>query len=606
MFLDLPPWGIPPWLEPADRLLLAILAPLAAALLLSGLDDLVVDMAWAWLWLRSRLRPAARLFPPGPRQLESAPRRAIAILIPLWNEQDVIGRMLEHNLASIRYSCYHVFAGCYPNDPGTQAAVNAVARRFPHVHMCRCPHDGPTSKADCLNWIYQHLLLYEEESGERFDLVVIHDAEDLIHADELGWINYYAGRFDFIQTPVLPLPGPLRNFTHGVYCDEFAEYHSRDMRVRAAMGGFLPSAGVGTGYRRDALERLARASSNRLFEPDALAEDYESGLRLFRLGASQAFVPITRSASGPPGAALMATREYFPRTWRGALRQRTRWAIGIALQGWQRFGWSGRPGEVYWLWRDRKGLLGAPLSLAANLVLLYGLATGLWTRATPGASALAAGTLALQVFRTGVRMSCCARVYGPWFALAVPFRSVWANALNSAASACALTRFAWAGLRGQPLRWLKTAHAYPTRAALLSSRRPIGEILVGAGYVRSEELEAALRARPEGVRIGEHLVRQGRLSEESLYEALSLQQALPMVSLHPRDVPERVARCLPERVVRQWRVLPFRIEAGSLYVAGPEAPSAEMSAALEPLTSLSICFHLMTPTEFHKLAGALL
>ena len=37
----------------------------------------------------------------------------------------------------------------------------------------------------------------------------------------------------------------------------------------------MPSSGVGTGYRREALEKLARASSNRIFEPEAL----DRGLR---------------------------------------------------------------------------------------------------------------------------------------------------------------------------------------------------------------------------------------------------------------------------------------------------------------------------------------
>ena len=141
---------------------------------------------------------------------------------------------------------------------------------------------------------------------------MIHDAEDLIHPEELRWINYYAARYDFVQTPVLALATPLRKLTHGVYCDEFAENHTRDMTVRAILGGFVPSCGVGTGYRRDALERLARASSNRLFEPEALTEDYENGLRLFRLGCSQAFVPISKSSSG--GRDFVVTREFFPAT----------------------------------------------------------------------------------------------------------------------------------------------------------------------------------------------------------------------------------------------------------------------------------------------------
>ena len=53
-------------------------------------------------------------------------------------------------------------------------------------------------------------LLYEERSGERFDVIVTHDAEDLIHPDELRWINFYSARYDFIQTPVLALATPLR------------------------------------------------------------------------------------------------------------------------------------------------------------------------------------------------------------------------------------------------------------------------------------------------------------------------------------------------------------------------------------------------------------
>src|SRR5277367_3477031 len=166
-----------------DHAVLWILTPLAIAILISGLDDLLVDAAWALSWLRGKWKPEARLFPPGPRQLESAPQRTIAILVPLWREHAVIAQMLEHNLASIRYPRYHFFAGAYPNDDPTQEAVRAVAERFPNVHLAMCPHDGPTSKADCLNWIYQRLILHEEQTGMRFDLIVTHDAEDLIHPE---------------------------------------------------------------------------------------------------------------------------------------------------------------------------------------------------------------------------------------------------------------------------------------------------------------------------------------------------------------------------------------------------------------------------------------
>ena len=594
---------VPPWLQPVDRAMLWLLTPLAIAVLVSGLDDLAIDLAWAAAWLKSRLRPQADLFPPGPRQLEIAPRRAIAILVPLWNEHEVIGRMIEHNLAAIHYPRYHIFAGAYPNDPSTQAAVRSIAARFPNVHLVLCPHDGPTSKADCLNWIYQHVGLYEERNPERFDLIVIHDAEDLIHPDELLWMNYYSARYDFIQTPVLALPTPFADFTHGVYCDEFAENHTRDMGVRALLGGFIPSAGVGTGYRRDALEKLAGSAANRVFEPDALTEDYENGLKLFRLGCSQAFVPISR---GTGRGNFVATREYFPRTWRAALRQRTRWVMGNSLQAWQRYGWGTSLGETYWLWRDRKGLIASPLGFAANVVFVYGLATGMWARVPPLASRIVSMTAALTLLRLAVRMSCVSRVYGFAFALGVPLRAVYANWLNSAAAFLALTRYGIARARGRPLKWVKTGHSFPSRASLAAHTRKLGEILTGSGYLSERALKSALATQPVNLRIGEHLVRMGLIDEAALYEALSLQQGLPAAAIEPREISPDIARALPRSVSRQWRVLAFRVEEGSLLLATPEVPSTEMSDALQAFTALEVRFYLVTPQVFEKLAGALL
>ncbi len=586
-----------------DHAVLWMLVPLAFAILISGLDDLAIDAAWAFFWLRGKWKPEARMFPPGPRQLEAAPQRTIAIIVPLWHESDVIARMLEHNLACIRYADYHFFTGAYPNDEATQDAVREISDRFPNVHMALCPHDGPTSKADCLNWIYQRLILYEEQAGMRFDIIVTHDAEDLIHPEELRWMNYYAARFDFIQTPVLALSTPFFALTHGVYCDEFAEYHTRDMAVRPLLGGFVPSSGVGTAYRRDALEKLAASAANKIFEPEALTEDYENGLRLFRLGCSQTFVPLVH----PIGTKdWVATRELFPQSWAAAMRQRTRWVMGIALQTWERHGWTGTPGEVYWLWRDRKGLLANPLSLLANLVFVYGLATAIWQRTSPLSVELCWVTLSIQCIRLTVRIACVARVYGLRFSLGVPVRAVHANALNAVATFNAVGRYLLARAQNRPLKWLKTDHAYPNRAALLAHKRRLGEILVASGRIAARAMKDALDTKPAGVLLGEHLVSNGLLTEESLCEALSFQQGLPIGKLEAEDVPPHVAHALPEHVVREWRVLPFRVGEGSLFVASPRLPSAAMSESLRSFTALEIRFHLITPTKFENLRAALL
>ena len=280
--------------------------------------------------------------------------------------------------------------------------------------------------------------------------------------------------------------------------------------------------------------------------------------------------------------------------------------MGIALQGWQRYGWSGKPGEKYWLWRDRKGLIANPLSLASNAVFLYGVATGLWMRVTPLAAHLVIATVCLQTLRLVVRMACCARVYGMVFALGVPVRAVYANLLNSAATFLAVAKYAESRARGLPLKWVKTEHTFPNRTALLTHKRKLGEILVGSGYTSAAALKLALAEKPEGMWLGEYLVRAGRLDEAGLYEALSLQQGLPVANPNAHDVPRQIARALPEHVAQRWRVLPFQVSEGRLFVAGPEAPAAEMTESLREFTSLEVRFHLVTPAKFEELTKALL
>jgi len=130
-----------------DQWVLACLIPLVGWILISGLDDLFITLAY--------LMGGTRFDWPRETLLDRAPERKIAILVPLWKEHSVIGSMLDHNLAAIRYHNYDIFVGVYPNDAATLRAVNDAAGRHERVHVVVCPHDGPTSKGDCLNWIYR-------------------------------------------------------------------------------------------------------------------------------------------------------------------------------------------------------------------------------------------------------------------------------------------------------------------------------------------------------------------------------------------------------------------------------------------------------------------
>lgn len=563
-------------------------------MIVSGLDDLLLDLLYLVSGV-AKPRPVSETPVPPPADALGGEESLIALWVPAWREAEVIAQMVAHNVASIRYRRYHIFCGTYPNDDATLSVFREIETRYPNLHISLTPHDGPTSKADNMNWIYQNLCLVEERIGEKFDIVVIHDSEDLIHPDEFRWLNYYCRDYDFVQVPVLGLPTPWWELTHGIYCDEFAETQQKDLPTRNRMGGFSPSCGVGTGYRRDALAQLAESESNRLFEPDSLTEDYLNGLRMHRLGMRQIYLPVA-FVNGQP----VATREYFPRKFKASVRQRSRWVTGIALQTWEKIGWSSDWWENYWFWRDRKGLVGNPLSLLANVLLVLGIA-GLVPKLPPHLSWVVMVGLTLQLVRAGWRMYFCGRVYGVAYALLVPVRIPWSNLVNTLATLSAILRFAKARMRNEPLVWLKTEHAYPNRAALTGYARRIGEVLVDHEWVTVEMVERAVAEKPEGVRVGEQLVEMSAITWEQLYEGLSIVSGFEFTSIRVEQLDLGVARSLPRGLMDEARLQPVCFEADGMLLATSEIPGESLLGELRKFTSIEPRVVLVTPENLAEL-----
>ena len=560
--------------------------PLALWILVSGLDDVFISV----VFFCTRRRP----FPwPEDHALEAASERPIAILVPLWHEHRVIARMLEHNLAAIRYSSYDIFVGVYPNDNETRLAVEAVASAHSRVHLVLGPHDGPTSKGDCLNWVYHGMERHERARGIRYEIVMTHDAEDLADPDSLRLVSWFSRDYSMVQVPVLALPTAITELTHGLYCDEFAEFQTKDIPVRQRLGGFLPANGVGTGFARAALEHLASTRGGMIFDPACLTEDYENGFRLHALGYPQIFLPV-RLRGGRP----VATREYFPRNFRSATRQRSRWVAGITLQGWQNHRWRGTWRQKYWFFRDRKGLLGNLLTPLANLLFLAGLGS-LVTRGHVAIlfplwlSRLCLLTYAISIVQVGMRAWASARIYGWRFAAATPVRVAWGNAVNFVATLAAIEHFTGALLAQTTMSWGKTEHVYP--------RPRLGELLVRTRAVAVGDVESAAGTLPRGMRIGEHLVGLRKLSEDNLYRALSLQSGIPAGPIGAREVDRLATRAFPAEVSRRRKVLPFRMETGELYVATADVPSAELRRELARFSAMEIRYRLVRPVEFARL-----
>ncbi|HYG46384.1 MAG TPA: glycosyl transferase family protein [Allosphingosinicella sp.] len=428
----------------------------ATGFLVLGLSDLAVD----FLWLGGRVRRLGRLAAAPP-----APDRPglLAVFVPAWDEAAVIGDMLREAAAAWADGDWRIYVGTYPNDPSTLAAAAAPAAAEPRIRIVTGRSPGPTTKADCLNLLWQALLADEAREGRRAKAVVLHDAEDVVHPAELRLFDGLIERFDLVQLPVLPLIHPHSRWLGGHYADEFAESHGKEMVVRGALGAGLPSAGVGCAFSRRALGRLAAERDGLPFDSDSLAEDYELGLRIAESGGRCAFVRCPAEGGG-----LVATREYFPGTLAAAVRQKARWTTGIALSGWDRLGWSGGAAERWMRLRDRQSLLAAILLCAGYLALALWLALKAWQGAGGAGpaplpsvlSALVTVNLGLLGWRLAVRAGFTAAAYGWREGLRAGPRMAVGNVVLVLSAASALSRYRALRRGGRP-RWDKTAHIFP-------------------------------------------------------------------------------------------------------------------------------------------------
>lgn len=333
-----------------------------------SLDELVVDARW--LWLRLRGRGDALPLPSGVETMELAGRAAV--IVPAWREAEVIGAMITHTLHAWPHSELRLYVGCYCNDPATLAAAIDAAGCDPRIRIVVHGAEGPTTKADCLNRLYEALSADEARNGVKFRSVVIQDAEDMVHPAGLLAIDRALEHADFVQLPVRPELQPHSRWVGGHYADEFAEAHARDLVVRDSLGAGLPAAGVGCGFSRATLAALAHTGRNGSgsgpFSAECLTEDYELGLMVARAGGKGRFLRL-RDSEG----ALVATRSFFPAHFHDAVRQKARWMHGIAFQGWDRLGWCFRPVDIWMAMRDRRGPFTAlVLGIAYGQVLIEG------------------------------------------------------------------------------------------------------------------------------------------------------------------------------------------------------------------------------------------
>lgn len=434
----------------------------AVGFLAFAINDLAVD----FIYFGRRLWRSATVYRRYPKAFgqtlagRDEEPRFVAMFVPAWDESAVIAAMLRATVERLDYANYRIFVGNYRNDPATAAAIASV--KDPRIERVLVPVDGPTTKADCLNHLYDALIAYELRENLSAAAVVLHDSEDVIHPLELTVFNSLIDRAGVIQLPVQPLPDPRSLWIAGHYCDEFAEAHSKELVVREAIGASVPLAGVGCAISRKPLARLAALHEGYPFAGASMTEDYEMGLRIGELGLKTMFV---RMPAVPGSRGVVASRGHFPSTFGEAVRQKARWLGGIALSGWDRMGWRGGLGERWMRMRDRRGPIAALLLLSGYLAALIwsqmwlaeALGAPVQVGMDPALSLLLWINMWLLLWRIAMRALFTGSIYGWKEGLRSVPRLVVGNLIAIAAAARALTLY----LGRKPPAWDKTRHTFP-------------------------------------------------------------------------------------------------------------------------------------------------
>jgi hypothetical protein len=106
-----------------------------------------------------------------------------------------------------------------------------------------------------------------------------------------------------------------------------------------------------------------------IFNDANLTEDYELGLRFYKLGFKTSFVNL--KTDNKYGNSRIGTGEYFPNSFWASVKQKSRWIAGIVFQNWKIHGWKGSFKTKYFLARDRKTIVSFIGTALSFIVFAY-------------------------------------------------------------------------------------------------------------------------------------------------------------------------------------------------------------------------------------------
>ncbi|MBN2054316.1 Flp pilus assembly complex ATPase component TadA [bacterium] len=130
------------------------------------------------------------------------------------------------------------------------------------------------------------------------------------------------------------------------------------------------------------------------------------------------------------------------------------------------------------------------------------------------------------------------------------------------------------------------------------TRRPLGQLLIEAGYCSEEQLRLALREQKKtGELLGDIMIRLGFAGEEQVSRTLARQSGVTFVKLRDRVLPGDLVSLVPEDVARRYKIIPVARDDAQLTVAMTDFLDIKAIDRLTRLTGLTINTIAATETD---------
>jgi hypothetical protein len=87
------------------------------------------------------------------------------------------------------------------------------------------------------------------------------------------------------------------------------------------------------------------------------------------------------------------------------------------------------------------------------------------------------------------------------------------------------------------------------------------------------------------------------------YPSPVLPQALPLAAIDAGQIRREAARALPLYFAKRWKVLPFKVAEGSLFLATPVPPTQNLRENLKRFTRLEVRYQMVSKENYESLVS---